>query len=133
MRALSIRQPWAWCIVNGHKTVENRDWNTNVRGDVAIHAGKTYDEDGEHFIRMSFPAVRLPKREAIECGGIVGVARLVRVVTAESLGALSDDERRWFFGEFGFVFADARPVPFVPLKGSLGFFGIDGALLQRAG
>jgi len=24
-RALTLRQPWAWCIAAGHKDVENRD------------------------------------------------------------------------------------------------------------
>jgi hypothetical protein len=41
MRTLSIRQPWAWLIVNGHKPVENRDWATSFRGPVLIHAGLT--------------------------------------------------------------------------------------------
>lgn len=26
MKALSIRQPWAWLIANGHKDIENRTW-----------------------------------------------------------------------------------------------------------
>ena len=26
MRVISIRQPWAWLIVNGYKDVENRTW-----------------------------------------------------------------------------------------------------------
>ena len=30
--ALSIRQPWAWLIVNGYKDIENRDWKTHYRG-----------------------------------------------------------------------------------------------------
>ena len=39
--ALSIRQPWAWLIVNGHKDIENRDWPTNFRGRLLVHAGQT--------------------------------------------------------------------------------------------
>lgn len=26
MIALSIRQPWAWLIINAGKDIENRDW-----------------------------------------------------------------------------------------------------------
>ncbi len=37
---LSIRQPWAWLIVNGYKDIENRTWSTRFRGKVLIHAGK---------------------------------------------------------------------------------------------
>lgn len=125
MRCLSVQQPWAWCIVHGYKPVENRDWSTPVRGEFAIHAGKRYDEDGEMIIRRRFPHVPLPARALLPLGGIVGVARLVRVVDDESIGALSDDERPWYFGRYGFVLADARPAGFVPLRGQLGFFAVD--------
>jgi hypothetical protein len=40
MKALSIRQPWAWLIVNGYKDIENRSWATKFRGPVLIHAAK---------------------------------------------------------------------------------------------
>lgn len=36
--AISIRQPWAWAICSGFKTVENRTRKTSYRGRVAIHA-----------------------------------------------------------------------------------------------
>jgi hypothetical protein len=29
---------------------------------------------------------------------------------------------KWFFGKFGFVIKDAKPLPFSPCKGQLGFF-----------
>jgi hypothetical protein len=40
MRALTVRQPWAWAIVHGGKDVENRTRNLagSYRGPVAIHA-----------------------------------------------------------------------------------------------
>ncbi len=38
MKALSVRQPWAWLIVNGCKDIENRDWSTKLRGSlVDVH------------------------------------------------------------------------------------------------
>lgn len=42
-RALTVWQPWAWAIIEGHKTVENRPMATKVRGPIAIHAGKQVD------------------------------------------------------------------------------------------
>ncbi len=39
MKALSVRQPWGWLIVNGYKDIENRDWNTKLRGRIWIHTG----------------------------------------------------------------------------------------------
>ena len=39
MRALTVRQPWAWAIVHGGKDVENRTRSLGpYRGPVAIHA-----------------------------------------------------------------------------------------------
>ena len=43
MKALSIRQPWAWLIARGVKTVENRTWATNFRGRFYIHASAKFD------------------------------------------------------------------------------------------
>jgi ASCH domain len=48
--ALSVRQPWAWLIVNGVKDNENRSWRTDHRGPLLIHASLSaggYTEDIE--------------------------------------------------------------------------------------
>ncbi|KQR02500.1 hypothetical protein ASF72_10730 [Arthrobacter sp. Leaf141] len=37
--ALTIRNPWAWAIINGGKDIENRSWHTSYRGPLYIHAG----------------------------------------------------------------------------------------------
>lgn len=113
-RALSIQQPWAWLIVNGHKPVENRDWPTNVRGWIGIHAGKKFDADGYEWVRRKFPEITLPAPDAFERGGIVGRARLT--------GCVDYHESPWFMGEYGFVFEDAEPLPLRECRGMLGFF-----------
>jgi hypothetical protein len=38
MKALSIRQPWAWLVVNGWKNIENRERRFSHRGPLLIHA-----------------------------------------------------------------------------------------------
>lgn len=121
-RALSIMQPWAWLIVNGYKHLENRDWRTKFRGPVCIHAGKAVDQSallgilddrhpvtGEHRMFSERMAVEPAPR-----GGIVGVAEIVGCVRASP--------SEWFVGKYGFVIANARPIEFIPVKGSLGFF-----------
>lgn len=40
MKALSIKQPWAYLIAAGFKDIENRSWKTNYRGKFLIHASK---------------------------------------------------------------------------------------------
>ena len=41
MKALTIRQPWDTLIILGHKNIENRTWQTAIRGQIAIHAGQS--------------------------------------------------------------------------------------------
>lgn len=116
---LSIRQPWAWLIVNGFKDIENRDWQTKRRGPVLIHASKgiTRDEYGGCFRLCESLGVKLPAFEELERGGIVGVATITDCV--------DQSESPWFFGKYGFVLSNARPLPFIPYKGRLGFFSPD--------
>lgn len=110
MRALSIMQPWAWLIVAGHKDVENRTWSTAYRGPVLIHAGKRFDFDPAQ--GWDWPDIERPA--AFDLGGLVGEAEIVGCVTGMS--------SRWFFGPYGFVIRNARPLPFRPCRGQLGFF-----------
>ncbi|MGB6179982.1 MAG: ASCH domain-containing protein [Rhodococcus sp. (in: high G+C Gram-positive bacteria)] len=46
MKALTVQQPWAWAILHGGKTIENRTQNWNYRGPLAIHAGKRWSDRG---------------------------------------------------------------------------------------
>lgn len=115
-RALSIQQPWAWLIVQGYKDIENRDWKTHYRGPFYVHAGKRFDKVGYEAVRHDFPQVLLPEIHEFERGGIVGAVTLVDCVVARA--------SRWFVGPYGFVLADAKPLPFVPLPGQLGFFAV---------
>ena len=72
MRCLSIKQPWAWLIVNGRKDVENRSWPTRVTGLFLVHAGKTFDRLGYDYVRRHFPDIEMPLPDEFEFGGIVG-------------------------------------------------------------
>lgn len=121
MKAISIRQPWAWLIVNGYKDIENRSWRTKYRGHVLIHASQgvkksEYERAKELTERLG---IALPDVSNFETGGIVGVATITDCV--------EQSESPWFFGEKGFVLTDARPLKFIQMKGKLSFFetGID--------
>jgi hypothetical protein len=132
MMALSIRQPWAWLIVQGHKPVENRTWSTRCRGPILIHASKGMTNDEYEFVGdvlETIPELRalgiiLPDRKLIERGGIVGIANITDCVT--------DCESPFFSGPFGFVLDRVAPLPFVPVKGMLGFFDVPNALVPDA-
>lgn len=118
MKALSIKQPWAWLIVHGHKDIENRDWPTKFRGPVLIHAGKKKDIDAAQDLECGRHPVTGELQplidEKCQLGGIVGVAEIVDCIDAS--------DSPWFVGRYGFVIRNARPLPFVPFKGALGFF-----------
>lgn len=50
MKTLSIREPWASLIINGYKNYEFRNWKTNYRGEVLIHASLAFEKENiEHF------------------------------------------------------------------------------------
>jgi hypothetical protein len=119
--AISVRQPWAWAIVHLGKDIENRSWPTRLRGPVLIHASKgmtrgEYDDALEtfEFARDHAALLVYPPAAELERGGIVGQAEIVDCVGRHN--------SRWFFGPFGFVLRNARPLPFRPCKGNLGFF-----------
>jgi len=46
IKAITIKQPWAWAIAHGGKDIENRTWGTSYTGLLAIHAGAAWAEPG---------------------------------------------------------------------------------------
>lgn len=126
--ALSIRQPWAWAIIHAGKDIENRDWSTNRRGPICIHAAKGMTKDEYHHASYAIQKAVGPVDQAwldqwfgvtpapykLDRGGIIGVADIV-----DCRGA---SESPWFMGAYGFVLRNVKPVKFIPVKGALGFF-----------
>lgn len=120
MKALSIRQPYAWAIVNGFKDVENRPWRTRYRGPFLVHAGKIEEVDDIAGVLQQIAAatgyanLEQDYWEERQLGGIVGIATLTDCVDRHA--------SPWFHGPRGFVLTDARPLPFRALAGKQGFF-----------
>jgi hypothetical protein len=56
IKAISIRQPWAWAIVTGEKDVENRSshFPQRYRGPVLIHASKGSDPGDWEWMRKKY-------------------------------------------------------------------------------
>jgi len=121
MKVLSIRQPWAWLIINAGKDIENRNWKTSFRGNILVHAAKGMTKQEyenamnfvvtNHDIPLNFHE---PKFEELQRGGIIGMVEIVDCV--------SYSNSPWFFGDYGFVLKNPYPLPFKPCKGQLGFF-----------
>jgi hypothetical protein len=119
MKALTVRQPWAWAIAHAGKNIENRDWFTHYRGPIAIHAGLGRDDLGE------LPrGVRKPDERDLVAGAIVAMADLVDIVESA--------RSKWFKGSYGWVLANVKPLKKpVSCKGRLGLWEPQSSILRR--
>lgn len=132
---LSVRQPWAWLICEGLKDVENRNWKTNYRGTLYIHAGKSFDWDalycldhtidrraaelkaGKHFgINFDKSRFRITKHED-EFGAIVGRVDLIDCGRSQSVWAQPEVKYHW-------TVRNGQHIVPVPMRGQLGLFRI---------
>jgi hypothetical protein len=126
MKALTICQPYAELILLGVKLVENRVWQTNYRGPLLIHAGKSREwmetvtaEDRRSLGRLDF-------------GAVVGVVDLVKCLSIGYLrGRTCDDKYKHLAnhehtsGPFCFVLENPRRfVPSIPSRGMQGLWDV---------
>lgn len=121
MKAISVRQPEAWLIVNGLKDVENRNWATEHRGWLLIHASKhRMARDDWAYLRDTcrINGLPIPTEADVNLGGVVGMAWLQDCVT--------EDSSQWFDGPIGWILTNTQPLPFHPVNGRLSLFEIDG-------
>lgn len=110
MLTLSIQQPWADLIINHGKDIENRSWSTEFRGQILIHTGSKFDR--ESFDKLKKAGWYKNVFEShFQKGGIVGITEIV--------GCVTESPSVWFFGEFGFVLQNSKPLPFHRCKGQL--------------
>lgn len=120
MKALSLRQPWAWLVVNGYKDIENRSWPTKRRERIYIHASakKVTKKDYEEFLEICRKRRinSYPEREKFVIGGIVG--------SVEIINCVERSKSFWFYGPYGFVLKGARKLPFKAIKGKLKLFEV---------
>lgn len=135
MKAISIRQPWAWAILHGNKDVENRNWPTRFRGRVWIHASKPMKrQEYEDFCELRaqiigagwLSDVLTPRFDDLVRGAIVGSVEIVDCV--ENSGS------PWFFGVYGFILRDpvALLTP-VECSGALGFWNVPADVARKLG
>lgn len=130
MKCLTLTQPWAQLVVEGHKRYETRSWSTAYRGLIGIHASKGFpgwakrlllDEDSPFSDALNRPP------EEIDCGAIVGVATVVACFATELVEAkpLSPE---WALGDFSygrFAWRLENPVRIwkpITAKGALGLW-----------
>jgi hypothetical protein len=128
LRALSVAQPWAECIVAHGKNVENRGWDTSKRGYVAIHASRSREvsrfEAAEEEYGLRFDP------DEMDYGALVGFAEIVEVITEADVTAKT---QKWFVGHFGFVLRGViRLKKSIGVKGALSFWLMPMAVQNKA-
>ena len=141
MKALSIRQPWAWLICKGIKDVENRNWHIRMPPllnypatprRIYVHAGQKLDDLRWDYIRERVPLSIWQKLweadfiESLPLGAVVGEVDIVGCKYRHG-----DMNANLFspwheMGMYGFLLAN--PVLYdkaIPCNGKLGFFEPD--------
>jgi len=102
--ALSLKQPWANLIRDGRKTIETRTWATSYRGELLLCASK------------------MPRIEPFGCA----------ICLVELIDCRPMRRKDWraaciepYEPAFGWHLANIRPVPPVPVRGSLQIFSVE--------
>lgn len=126
MKAISIRQPYAWLVASGIKDIENRGhrFPSRYRGPVLIHASKKPATNAEIRWLMRFlDETATPDPEILLYGGFIGIADLTGAVTAS--------DSPWFRGPLGLVMSNASIIEFIPWRGQVGLFNAPQQAINR--
>ena len=130
MSALCVAQPWASCIIEHGKNVENAGTNLRRRGTIAIYASKSKAKwrfeacKDEYGIDLQWDD--LPK------GAIIGFVDIVEVIQDYTVTKAT---KKWFQpGHYGYVLRDPillkKPVPASPPNGAIKFWHLKGKALR---
>lgn len=122
MKALSIRQPFAGMIVLGMKKIENRTWRTDYRGELAIHASKTW----HRAYGLPPPDDSGVPKILTERGCVIAIADLVDVITPEQAQREYPDQKKYIEDTWCWVIENVQKLASpVPCDGRLGLFEVE--------
>jgi hypothetical protein len=134
-RALSIRQPWVYLILEHYKDIEIRTWNTKYRGLIALHASKTFDKEGYAYLKTR-GYFKDMKSEDFTTGAILGIANLKNVISFEYKTEFFNyksrhlNDEQWYDGrQKGFILKDVKRIDPIECKGALGIFRLENKLV----
>ncbi len=120
LRAISVRQPWAYAIMHRGKDIENKPMRTDYRGPILIHASLTVESREARKLKLD--------PDGLPTGVIIGVVEIfdcVRNGRLYSKWAIPG----WWHWRLRNPRVLARPIPF---KGKLGFMRVPARLLKGA-
>ncbi len=124
MKVISIKQPWASLIIYGYKSFEFRSWQTKYRGDLLIHASKTFD----NLAKDKFKEYDIP----FETGKIIGKVTLddcILVTSAFEKELIAKDQKVYgqSSGRTGYAWKVTNPTKIepIPINGKLNLWDYD--------
>ena len=125
MKALTIRQPWAYAILHLGKDIENRSWRTHYRGPLLIHAGTHRSSSPSEMLAEHMR--RPPSDESLRDlprGYIVGVVYLEDCVR--------NSKSKWADrGQWHWVLRKPRAIRQVKCKGRLGTWTPTASVMRK--
>lgn len=130
MKVISIKQPWASLIINGYKKYEFRTWKTKYRGEILIHASKSYDKKLiEYFneYNLEYPiGCIIGKVNLNDCIPVTEKFEKVLIKTNEKVYGLSH-------GRDGYAFELTKIKKFdkpIEINGKLGIWDYNGIIKE---
>ncbi len=115
MKAISIKNPWAYEILSGQKVYEFRSWATKHRGDLLICSSAS------------------PKIEGMLSGyalAIVNLSNITQITQNNSyefgIDDLEENERL-----FAWHLTNLRPIQPFKIKGKLNLYEVDDSLIRN--
>lgn len=121
IKALSVRQPWAWAIMHAGKDIENRSWQAvnhglSFRGQIVLHSAKGMTQ----YEYKS--AAEFMQSIGITCPTAFDLCRGAAIGTVEVVDVVCEHSSPWFFGPRGLVLRSPKPMTPAPVSGALGYF-----------
>ena len=129
LKCLSLKQPYAYLLARGKKTIEIRKWNTSYRGKFLIHASKNTNYEACSVLRIN--------ETLLIKGAIIGEAFLYDVKSYSTFDEFERDGDKHLsiemnspssnnFKRYGFLVKDSllfeNPIPCI---GKLGMFEVN--------
>lgn len=149
MKAITIQQPWATLIALGEKRFETRSRRTNIRGTIAIHAGKSIDRGAcelepikSTLAKHGYTVDNLPTGAVIATVELIGSYRHyntidngVHIVRCpdnqydfEKVHYINGQEKSfgwWGEGRHAWEMANIKQIEPIPAKGQQGWWNFD--------
>jgi hypothetical protein len=141
-RALTLRQPWAWLVANGHKGIENRPRgfsHKSFRGDFWIHAANESSASIGSWplaVKLCHKLLgadfQIPPARELAFGAIVGRARITGILVPQGQMFHKPDVPWHFQDQYGFIVENAAPLSIpVPCRGHQGFWTVPADVLGK--